>query len=249
MSETSGLPVQSDAGVTGSPRPNRLRFLTYQLTNAALNLLYPPQCIGCTKRVGSVFCQDCQHKLTPSLPIAEIDSPLLERRSTAIFGTTIRKAIHELKYSGRRAYAEVLGQRLWAELLRSNWQPTLITAIPLHSNRQRERGFNQSALLADYLSLRTGILCAVNAVRRVRETKPQVGLDSHDRQQNVAGAFEADARIVKGHTIVVIDDVFTTGATVRACARALLDAGASKVWALTVASAGAKHFDQPNMDV
>jgi competence protein ComFC len=204
-------------------------------------LLYPPQCIGCKRHVGSVMCQDCQSTLTPVPPVIEADSPLSERRATAEFNGVIQQAIHELKYSGRRAYADALGQRLLTELLRSNWQPTLLVAIPLHSNRQRERGFNQSALLGSYLSMRTGIPFLSSAVRRVRDTRPQVGLKRQDRQQNVAGAFEADAILVQGQSVIVIDDVYTTGATVRECASALLDAGASKVWALTVARAGANH--------
>jgi ComF family protein len=238
MNETRGLPAQS---IVGSPRPNHVRFFTYQLVNAALNLLYPPQCIGCNRHVGSVLCKDCQTQLVSVPPISEPHSPLSERRATAEFGGAIQKAIHELKYSGRRVYTDVLGQRLLTELNRTDWQPTLLVATPLHANRKRERGFNQSALLTAYLSMRTGIPFHEGAVQRVRDTRPQVGLNAKDRQQNVAGAFEADRSIARDQRVVVIDDVYTTGATVRACASALLDAGASKVWALTVASAGASH--------
>jgi predicted amidophosphoribosyltransferase len=92
-------------------------------------------------------------------------------------------------------------------------------------------------LLAARLSIAIGVPFHAEAVQRVRATRPQVGLNYHDRQTNVAGAFVADSALVSGQSVVVIDDVYTTGATLIACAEALRSAGAQQVWALTVASA------------
>jgi ComF family protein len=159
-------------------------------------------------------------------------------RSTADFGDAKQIAVHRLKYNNDTRYAALLGQRLADELKRSNWQPSLITAVPLHPARLKERGYNQSALLGEYLAKQSNIPFRAEAVQRVRETRTQVGLGRQDRLTNVADAFEADTGLARDQKIVIVDDVRTTGATLRACASALLAAGASTVWALTVASAG-----------
>lgn len=214
-----------------------LRRILRQFSNAALNLLYPPQCIGCNRRVGSLLCAECQSRLTSVRPIHDPDSPLAERQSTAVFDGTIRKAIHELKYSGQRGYVDVLGQRLIKTLCATGWPVTALAAVPLHDNRIKERGFNQAALLADYIAMDLNIPFRPTMLRRIRDTRQQVGLNYQERQSNVTGAFKAEPTIVHGQKIVIIDDVYTTGATLRACASALREAGAIQVWALTVASA------------
>ncbi len=187
---------------------------------------------GC---VGSLFCSACQAAIPVPPPVVEPDSPLVERRATAEFGGAVQKAIHALKYKGQRSYAEPLGQRLAAELARAAWQPTLIVAIPLHESRLRTRGYNQSALLAQALSRQARLPFEPTAIRRLRDTPPQVGLGARERLTNVSGAFSAEERIVQDQHVVIVDDVCTTGATLHECARALLEAGAVQVWGLTVA--------------
>jgi competence protein ComFC len=213
----------------------RIRLLAQHLQNTALDFFFPPRCIACGC-AGSLFCSECQAALPSPPPVVEPGSLLVERRATAEFGGAVQKAIHALKYKGQRAYAEPLGQRLAAELARSTWQPTLITAIPLHESRLRTRGYNQSALLAQALSRQVGLPFEPAAIRRLRDTPPQVGLDARERQANVSGAFGAEKRMVRDQHVVIVDDVCTTGATLRECARALLEAGATQVWGLTVAS-------------
>jgi ComF family protein len=232
MSESSGLP--GNAGdLIG--RWN-LRLLARQLADTALDFLFPARCVGC-QRAGSLFCERCQSALQVPTPVKEPGSPLTERRATAEFDGAIRKAIHALKYQGQRRMAVPLSQRLFAQLRQSDWQPTMVTAAPMHESRLRERGYNQAALLAEPLAQAAGLPFHAGAIRRVRETRTQVGLNAHERQENVAEAFLADLGLARGQQIVIVDDVYTTGATLRECASALLDAGAVKVWALTVAKA------------
>ncbi|MCZ7544770.1 MAG: phosphoribosyltransferase family protein [Anaerolineae bacterium] len=116
--------------------------------------------------------------------------------------------------------------------------PDLILPVPLHANRQRWRGYNQSTLLAEALGVRLEVPVAADALARVRDTRAQVGLSARARRQNVSGAFVVRApHRVSGRTILLVDDVVTTGATLAACAEALYQADAEAVWAVTLACA------------
>ncbi|MCD6289487.1 MAG: ComF family protein [Anaerolineae bacterium] len=122
------------------------------------------------------------------------------------------------------------------------WPGDVITGdclvpVPLHPERERERGYNQAALLAQVLGDRLGLPVVANAIRRTRATQPQVHLDASARWENVMGAFAPAHVSMHGRQPVLIDDVCTTGATLIACAQALLEAGATRVWAYTLARA------------
>lgn len=143
--------------------------------------------------------------------------------------------IHRFKYEGYSALGRPLARLLadgWP-----NWEqpPDLIVPIPLHPKRRRRRGYNQSELLAGPLGIAKSIPVCVSALRRTRHTIPQVGLGPDERQTNVQGAFEADAVVVSGRHVLLIDDVLTTGATMSAAATALLAAGAADVSAYCLA--------------
>jgi ComF family protein len=232
MTELTGLPAGNTGG---SLRANRIRLLAHELVNKALDFLFPPRCIQC-KRVGSLLCRACQALYAPPPPLIEWGSPLAECRATAQFEGAIRDAIHALKYENQRRFAEPLSERLSVEFARSGWTPTGIIAAPLHEARLRARGYNQSALLAERLARSEGIPYRPDFLSKIRDTQPQVGLNGRERALNVKDAFRASGSAAN-QMILLIDDVYTTGATLRECARALLEAGASQVWALTVASA------------
>jgi len=119
-----------------------------------------------------------------------------------------------------------------------SWDIDIITAVPLGVARRKERGYNQSALLAIPLSLGSGKTYESRALYKIRETRSQVGLTWMQRHENVVEAFHARSNYVKGKSVLVVDDVATSGATLGACAHALLEVGARQVYCLTLARAG-----------
>lgn len=140
--------------------------------------------------------------------------------------------MHALKYDGRRSLARPLAERMRE---RGAWVlegADAVVPVPLHPSRRRERGFNQASDLAKYLGFTVAVL-----LRRARHTAVQTTLAAARRHANVRGAFEATARAADfcGRIVVVVDDVSTTGATLDACARALIDGGIAEVRALTAA--------------
>ena len=121
--------------------------------------------------------------------------------------------------------------------LAANHDVDLIVPVALGPKRLKERGYNQANLLASPCAIRLGVECNQRALRRIRETRSQVGLSIVQRQNNVSGAFIADSKEVGGKRVLLIDDVLTTGATLNACAEALKQAGAVQIFSLTLARA------------
>ena len=165
--------------------------------------------------------------------------PYSGARSFGYYSTEMRRVIHELKFEGRRPLVKLLAP-LMADVFFQSWQREgfdLITSVPLHSARRRERGFNQAELLGRALARIVG-LPELKTARREAATKSQVGLSNAQRMENVRNAFKCThTSRVAGKRILLIDDVMTTGATVASAAGALIGAGAEKVSVLTVARA------------
>lgn len=165
-----------------------------------------------------------------------------------VYSDGMREAVHLLKYERAEGAAKPLGELLARviERMSASGMPRdlAVIAVPLFAAKQRKRGYNQSVLLADeairVLKRRGGWLLkmAYGAMIRVRETESQFGLSTRARRRNLRGAFEViDPAIVSGREILLVDDIYTTGATARECARVLRRAGAAKVWVATVARA------------
>jgi ComF family protein len=259
---------KSSAGIQALVRCRDLRDKeAMQLQSAAprlfrpvLDFALPPRCGGCGTIVDEVdsFCADCWRKLEflgPAgcarcgLPLRATDvetcavclakPPRLDRIRAAVAYDDISRSIAmRLKYGRKVALARTMS-RYMQPLVGELPSGALVVPVPLHRLRQWSRGFNQSAIIARELSRRTGLAVAVDALRRTRRTPPLKGLNRRQRRRTVAGAFRiGPGAELHGLTIVLIDDVLTTGSTANACARVLKRAGAARVdlicWARVV---------------
>jgi len=241
--------------------PGNLAYRVYRLIWESLDWLYPPNCGGCGQS-GARWCMECsQNTLEIEPPICPIcgnpnineepcrrcwlSTPLYSSlRSYTIFNGSIREAIHRLKYRRDIGLGEVLSRPMITSLQKLNWSLDIITSVPLGLVRFDERGYNQATLLARPMALCLEVPFSSRVLTRIRETRTQVGLTVKERRENMADAFRADSKLVKGKNILVVDDVVTSGATLNACAKALLDGGASKVYGFSLARA----VFTPNME-
>ncbi len=161
-------------------------------------------------------------------------------RAVGYYEGPLREAIHRWKYEEKSYLTSFFGEKL-AERFRQYWDPQsidLIIPVPLHSKRLRERGFNQALLLAMELSRRTRLPYSKGLLRKRIPTPPQVNLSGEEREKGVKGSFHLQRdEEIEGKSILLIDDVYTTGATVNECSKVLLKAGAERVDVLTIAHA------------
>lgn len=160
-------------------------------------------------------------------------------RAAGLYEGVLKEGIHRLKYNGHTFLVPTLGKFLQSAFEReSEWGENIdmVIPVPLERGRERQRGFNQSALLAQYLAQNVSLLYPGQALRKLKKTAPQVNLTREDRLVNLSGAFSLNPRIsLSAKRILLIDDVYTTGATVSECSRVLLKAGAKEVNILTLA--------------
>ncbi len=230
----------------------KLVYRYYQFAWVGLDWLYPPSCGGCNSS-GFRWCPDCDantQSITGSICYScgttlksagtcnqcqESPPPYRASRSWAVFNGPIQNALHRLKYQGDIALGEILARPMVVMLKTFDWNIDLITAVPLGVARQKERGYNQAALLALPLALGSGKTYHSKALIKIRETPTQVGLNRIQRRMNVVGAFLANESAVSGKSVLVVDDVTTSGATLEACAFALIEAGARRVYGFTLA--------------
>ncbi len=215
-----------------------------------------PLCSACAEsfhRLRPPWCERCgkpfpAHVKTPPLcaDCARERRPVLDRtRSLGLHIESLRDAVNAFKFGGRVRLAEPLG-RLLAELLSRKAELSLvdpagldlIVPVPLHPARRRWRGYDQAELLAAVLGEATGIGAAAGWLTRTRNTPPQVGRTRSAREQNVRGAFAVRGPSpVPEARVLLVDDVHTTGSTLRECARVLRRAGAQAVYAVTLSRA------------
>lgn len=221
--------------------------------NKALDLFSPTVCVACGRLgpmicascvsqfawVGEPICNRCGHTLIHSAnACGKCIAPefnLTQVRASLLYRDPILTIIHEMKYKGLFALCKPL-----AQFMASSWPvwhnaPDLMMPVPLHPRRKKQRGFNQSALLAAHLGQQVGIEVNHKGLERIRNTSPQVGLTPHERQENVRDAFYADPALVTDKEVLLIDDVFTTGATMLSATKALINAGATGVSAYCLA--------------
>ena len=152
----------------------------------------------------------------------------------------LQHIIHALKYDKKFHIGIFLGESLGKHFKSQfqSWNINLIIPIPLHHLKKAERGFNQSYYIAKGISSQTSIAVKSNAIKRMRFTQSQTTMTLKEREDNVEGAFKVrKTENVKGKNILLVDDVMTTGATINECGKVLLEAGANRIYAATVALA------------
>lgn len=162
-------------------------------------------------------------------------------RSWAVFDSSIQNALHTMKYRRNIGLGDRLAIQMTDFLHSLQWGVQAILPVPLGKNRLKERGYNQVALVARPLAYEVGIEYIPQALQKTRETRSQVGLTLTQRHENVHNAYQADSQVVKGRSVLLMDDVATTGSTIAACTKSLLSAGAQEVYVLTIARALSHH--------
>ena len=245
--------------ITSNPENSR-RWRTLRVgLNAVVDFIYPPNCLICRTFVPgeAAICDKCLSDIglvkgprcwrcgcpganEPDCANCSGKAYAFQRLITlSDFTEEIRRLVHALKYQGRTRVAAVFGKSL-GELVLETCQPfetAVIVPVPLHPSRERERGYNQSGLLASAVATRTGLPVLARALRRLVATDSQTKFDLMDREHNVKGAFQVkQPGIIQNRTVLLVDDVVTTGATANSCTRELLRAGASEVVVTALAS-------------
>lgn len=220
-------------------------------------MLYPKKCPLChevLKDRNQLLCRGCAEKLRPfsgalcmkcGKPVKQEEEycPVCrkgghyfkEGRSIFPYGEIWRQSLVRFKYYGCREYGDFYAKAMsvYGRKYLERWKPELIVPVPLYLAKKRMRGFNQAAYLAERLSCHTGIPWTDSLVRKTKNTRSQKKLDASQRRKNLRNAYEVTQKL-GGISILVVDDVYTTGSTMDAMAMCLTEAGAQAVYFLTV---------------
>jgi len=203
-----------------------------KLIHTILNIIFPQKCIGCGKE-NEILCQEC---------LRRINYPTL-KKSNNIFAATdyndeiIKRAIWALKYRKVKQLAKHLAELIYLRLSPEIKFSTVVIPVPLSKNRFRERGFNQAELIARHLAGKISAPILNDVLVKIKETPSQVSIkDKKERLENLNEAFAVkNAEEIKNKNVILVDDVSTTGTTIREARKILKNAGAKKVFALVVA--------------
>lgn len=238
-----GMTLPAPASMAAVPQsPNILT----RTGRSVLDLLFPPRCVIC-RQTGSSFCAVCLARVQPVSEEARSTFgdgggfPAGALRSAGVYAPPLSLAIRQFKYRRRTDLAASLGGLMARHWQSCSIQVDLVAAVPLHEKRLRERGYNQAELLAiEFCRAARLPLLRPGMLSRHRDTEHQVQLGLEERRRNVEGAFIWNGSHLSGSTVLLVDDVATTGSTLEACAEVLMHSGASRVWALTAARALAR---------
>ena len=210
------------------------------IANWLQDLIFPPVCGNCG-RVDFRFCAACLHDLEQVAVEAtagawDVAWALDGLIATGAHRGVLRNAVKAFKYEGAVELAAPLAHRLVIALQSTVWPVDAVVPVPLFAGREADRGYNQSALLSRHLTAATGIRSRAECLRRVRNTNQQASLSGADRRENVRDAFEANEG-ARGLSILLVDDVITTCSTLRECAIALRENGATAVYGIALSHA------------
>lgn len=197
--------------------------------NKKLHYIVSPRCFRCGKQLYNAneeYCSDCKTKTH------------LYVQGVGVFGYDehIKDAIYRFKYSEKREYAKFFGESIairYGHLIR-RWKPDVIIPIPLYWLKYWKRGYNQAELIAKEVSVMLNIPVDLHLLKRNRHTKPMKELNDADRVKNLENAFKISADIVKYKKVLLIDDIYTTGATIDECTKVLQEAGVQEVYYASV---------------
>ncbi|HOC02380.1 MAG TPA: ComF family protein [bacterium] len=214
--------------------PKKLRLLL--LFHHIIEMVFPEKCIGCGRNIHIekyCFCNDCLAHLVPA---SQSSNHIF---SLTVYNDPVQKAIHTFKYERKKWLGKIFAQWMHDFLVaHPDIEFDFIIPVPLHPIREFHRSFNQSWLIAYHLGKLRKKPAMSNVLIKTRNNKSQTGLDSIERKQNVKAAYRVKKpSLVKNSSILVIDDVYTTGATAEEIYRTLKNSGAKTVYILTIAKA------------
>ncbi len=205
-------------------------------------ILFPPKCMLCRRPLGenAEICGPCREKVRLNTsPPKMTKGAFFDLAAAGLwYETDVRRAIHGLKYNEKQNYALPLARvMLYAYQHKIGREADLIVWVPTNPGTLRQRGYDQAELLARALAPMTG-LPALHALEKVRDTAPMHGLLPDARRANVLGAYRlcCGREAVAGKTVLLVDDILTTGSTLSECARVLKSAGAARVYGLCAAA-------------
>jgi len=227
--------------------------------DSLLEFVYPSCCLNCNEYIeqsGELICPDCWDKITSfdsiycancsndiptglKCPVCGIKDSL-PFIALGHFGNPLGEIIRQYKYHSFTKLGAILAERVLEKhnKLINNISADLIVPIPLHSYRLKSRGFNQAEILADNISKRTGIEVNNSSLQKIRNTKDQKLLDHNKRIENIKDAYKVFGNELSGKKIILVDDVITTGATLRETRKEILKAEGKVVFAIVIATAG-----------
>jgi len=208
-----------------------------------LDLAFPPYCLRCNGRLATgevAVCGHCLSKLQPFIENApDPETIWLETiKSAFLFDDLAQFIIHRLKYSGNYGLGfnlGILAARQCPEFFTAFGNEAILVPVPLHLVKFRTRGYNQAEAVAQGIAMENGLTVCTDIIRRARVTKTQTKLNKSERRENVKDAFSLRKKIIPDCPIILIDDVFTTGATMDSAAAALAKKGARQINGFTVA--------------
>ncbi len=227
--------------------------LTHRAYQAVLDTLFPPRCVICNS-AHDWFCARCRANIIPltqpwcprcltPTPNGELcahcraaDVALVGLTAAGVHDGALRAAILAYKYGNRPPLATSLSQLIIQSLDRHTLAATLVMPVPSHPRRIAQRGYDHTDMLASRVAAGLGLSYDNKRLMRVRFTQPQVRMTAQERHANVADAFKA-ADLAEHPDVLLVDDVYTSGSTMRACAKELLEAGAASVMGAVVARA------------